>query len=128
MYPASELTRALKEWRSLSDRERDAILNDNWSGLAEHQARKSALQEEIRRALALASPPLDGSHAVRETGGLEAVIVELIGLEKRNGDLLATRRRLHEAQTQHMGRTLRDLHGVRRAYGVNRGSHWHSYS
>jgi hypothetical protein len=128
MYPASDLTRALKEWRSLSERERDAILNDNWSGLAEHQARKSELQEEIRRALGLAAAPLDGPHAFREAGGLDAVVLELIALEKRNGELLAAKRRQHETQAGNMGQTLRDLHGVRRAYGVNRGSHWHSYS
>jgi hypothetical protein len=60
--------------------------------------------------------------------GIDATVSELIALEGRNADLLAVKRHRRQAESERLALTLRDLHGVRRAYGSSRGPHWQSYS
>ena len=130
MAATPDLARALAEWRQLTHLEGEAILSDNWRGLAEHQARKAQLEKEIQHALALvrATPaPLTHPSMPMEPG-VDATISELIALEERNADLLAVKRHRRQAESERLALTLRDLHGVRRAYGSNRGPHWQSYS
>ena len=60
--------------------------------------------------------------------GVQAAVGELITIERRNADLLAAKRHRRQAESERLALTLRDLHGVRRAYGSSRGPHWQSYS
>jgi len=126
----TELRRALAEWRRLTTLEGQAIQTGDWQQVADHQARKSQLQADIQHALDLpratpfASPQV---HGQTETEA-DSAVRELIALEQRNADLLAQKRSRHQAESACLTRTLRDLGGVRRAYCVNRGAHWHSYS
>jgi len=130
MDATADLARALAEWRRLTHLEGEAIRSDNWRGLAEHQARKAQLEEEIRRALALArATSAVPTHASRKMEpGVDATVSELIALEGRNAELLAVKRHRRQAESERLALTLRDLHGVRRAYGSSRGPHWQSYS
>ena len=125
-----DLAHALAEWRRLTNLEGEAILSDNWHGIAEHQARKAQLEGEIQHALALARiTPAASAHNSREMEpGVQAAVGELITIERRNADLLAAKRHRRQAESERLALTLRDLHGVRRAYGSSRGPHWQSYS
>jgi hypothetical protein len=125
-----DLAHALAEWRRLTHLEGEAILSDNWQGIAEHQARKAQLEGEIQHALALVrSAPAAPTHPSRKMEpGVDATVSELIALEGRNAELLAVKRHQRQAESERVALTLRDLHGVRRAYGSSRGPHWQSYS
>jgi len=126
----TELSRALAEWRRLTALEGQAIQTGNWQQVAEHQARKSQVQADIQHALSLPrATPFAPRHVPLETETeANSAVRELIELEQRNADLLAEKRSRHQAESARLTRTLRDLGGVRRAYGCSHGAHWHSYS
>jgi hypothetical protein len=124
MDAAAELTRALHDWGRLTDLENQAILNDNWPGLAELQARKAELQPAIEHALGILRTAAASNVQCR----FGAAFGELTALEKRNADLLAARRERCRAETQRAAGSLRDLQGVRRVYGSADRPFWHTYS
>jgi chromosome segregation ATPase len=130
MDATAELTRALVEWRRLTELEGEAILGDDWHGVTEQQARKARLQAEIQSALAsIRATSSDQAHTSRETKAqFDSVADELMALERRNGDLLAAKRNRRRPEAERLAQTLHDLQGVRRAYGSSRGPHWQSYS
>ena len=130
MDATAELTRALAEWRRLTDLEGEAILGDNWREVARQQSRKARLQEEIRQVLGLIHST--SSNKKSPSGEVErqfgSTVSQLLALERRNRDLLAAKRDRRRADSERLTGTLRDLHGVRRAYGFSDSPHWHSYS
>jgi len=130
MNTTAELRFWLAEWHRLTDLESKAILSDNWQEVAEQQSRKAQLQTELGRMLALACttpfPHAPTSWAME--GKFDSAVSELMALERQNGDLLAAKRNCRQAELERLAMTLRDLHGVRRAYGSSRGPHWQSYS
>ncbi len=130
MDATANLTCALAEWRRLTDLEGEAILGDDWPGLAEQQTRKAQLQPEIQSALALvrANPSAEAHTSPEVERKFDATVGELMALERRNGDLLVAKRNRRQAESERLSRTLHDLHGVKRAYGSSRGPHWQSYS
>jgi hypothetical protein len=126
----ADVTRALAEWRRLTDLEGEAILGDNWRGVAEQQARKAQLQGEIQRALALvraisSAQARDSREVERQ---FDSTVGELMALERRNAKLLVAKRNRPQPEAARLAQTLHDLQGVRRAYGTSRGPHWQSYS
>jgi fructose-1,6-bisphosphatase/inositol monophosphatase family enzyme len=125
-----DLARLLAEWRRLTHLEGEAILGDNWQGVAEHQTRKTQLQSEIRRALAsFRTISSAQAHTCRTAEGeFDSVVGELMALERRNGDLIAAKRNRRQTESERLAGTLLDLHGIRRAYGSSRACHWQSYS
>jgi len=130
MDATADLTRALAEWRRLTDLESEAILKENWHELPEPQGRKVQLQAEIQRLLASAGAGLlRHAHRSQEIEGkFNSAVGELIALERRNRDLLVAKRQCRRAESNRLALTLRDLQGVKRAYGSSRGPHWQSYS
>jgi hypothetical protein len=130
MDATADLTRALAEWRRLTKLEGEAILGDDWQGLAEQQTRKAQLQPEIQSALELVrATPSAQVQASREVERqIDFAVGELMALERRNGDLLVAKRSRRQAESERLSRTLHDLQGVKRAYGSSRGPHWQSYS
>jgi len=129
MDATADVTRALAEWRRLTDLEGEAIINDDWREVAEQQSRKAQLQTEIQRALALFRAPSTQGHAAREMEcKFSSAAGELMALERRNADLIAAKRKRRQAESARLALTLRDLHGVRRAYGSCQHPHWQSYS
>ena len=130
MDATADLTRALAEWRRLTNLEGEAILGGDWHGLAEQQTRKAQLQPAIQSALALvrATPSAEACTFSEVERKFDSTVGELIALERRNGDLLVAKRNRRQAESERLSRTLHDLQGVKRAYGSSRGPHWQSYS
>jgi hypothetical protein len=130
MNTTPDLLSVLAEWRNLTEREAQAILNDDWKKVAEQQQRKLQLREEISRARELAG----AARTTSDTAGggdedkLNAIVSELVALETRNRDALQTKRQSRQAELARVNETVRNLHGVRRAYGGNHSHRWHSYS
>jgi hypothetical protein len=118
------LLQLYERWRTLTEQEREAIQTSNWTRLAELQAAKQQLQEDIMRvgqyAAGPGAPPLEP-----RLGRLGA---ELIALETENARALAEqRRRAQEAQLS-LDQVSRNLHQLHRAYAHGREPAWQSYS
>ena len=130
MDATADVTRALAEWRRLTELEGEAIVGDNWHRVAEQQSRKAQLQAEIGRALALVrATPSPQAHVLETVERkFSSTASELMALERHNADLLASKRQRRQAESERLALTLRDLQGVRRVYGSSRGPHWQSYS
>ena len=130
MDVTADLTRALAEWRRLTELEGEAILSNDWHGVADQQSRKAQLQPEIQRAVEFFwAIPSAQAHAFQEVERQSSsAAAELIALERLNADLIAEKRKLHQAESQRLALILRDLEGVRRAYGSSNRPHWQSYS
>ena len=130
MHLTAELIEALSEWHRLSELEGEAIIKRNWPAVAEQQGRKSQLQGAIQLAMASRqNGALDGFKPGSPTGSDARVTVdELIALEQRNARLIGEARKSRLADSDRLSRSLRDLHGVRRAYAADLRPHWQSYS
>jgi len=120
----------LAEWRRLTEREAQAILSDDWKSVAEQQQRKARLREELTRVRELAgTAPTTGEP---DDGGdedeLKAVATELVALETRNREVLSAKRQARQAELQRVNEAVRNLRGVRRAYGSIHSHRWYSYS
>jgi len=130
MDTAADLMSILAEWRRLTEREAQAILNDDWKNVAEQQRRKAQLREPITRARELAR----GTQATNERAGgggedkLKVVVTELVALETRNRDVLNAKRQGWQAELDRVNEAVRNLRGVRRTYGGIQSHRWHSYS
>jgi hypothetical protein len=130
MNAAAELTRLLAEWRRLTELAWQAILDEHWPELARHQREKALLRPRIDNALeriraARPAPQTNGDAVVAP---FRAAASELIALERRNGDLLRAKCRSKREELQAVNQTIRNLQGVRRAYGSLNAHLWQSYS
>lgn len=129
MESTPELTEALNQWRDLSELEGRAIVDGDWQGVSEQQNRKEQLQATIQRAVAMQGGLADGFPVPeRMTDEVTCLVESLIEMEKRNAGLIATARQHFMAESAHLSKSLRDLRGVRRAYGSDYRPNWHSYS
>jgi hypothetical protein len=119
----------LLEWRRLTEEEGQAILSGRWSIVSEHQARKAGLQAEMTQQLELAQPSRDPAKLSQDSDqGLGGLAREVIALEARNRDLLATGRLNRRSEAQRLVQTVLDLRNMRRAYRPLREACWESYS
>jgi len=130
MNPAAELTRLLAEWRRLTELEWQATLQDHWPQLARHQQDKALLRPQIARAL----EQVRTVRPARQTTGepvadpFRAAASELIALQKRNSEALHAKCGSKRAELQGLSQTIRNLQGLRRAYGGLEAHLWQSYS
>ena len=111
MSITAELMSVLAEWRRLTEREAQAILNNDWKNVAEQQHRKFHLREAISRARELAGAAQTTNDMV-ERGAedkLNAVVAELVALETRNRDVLAAKRQSRQSECERVSETVRDL-------------------
>ncbi len=125
MKPPAELSRLLADWRRLTELEWLAILQDRWAELARHQQDKAMLRPHLAQALASARagrPAGAGADPMAATGR------ELIALQSRNSEALHAKCETRRAELQGLHQTIRNLQGVRRAYGGLPGHAWQSYS
>ena len=119
MNAERDLSEAYLEWRRLAEAEGEAIGAGNWSLVSACQAALQLLQERISRVASAARherAKAGGDQTLREKA-LNATVLELIKIERRNQTLLAaiqeaTRTKL--GQLQQAGRNLTQL---RRSYG-----------
>jgi len=130
MHATADLMGILAEWRRLTEREAQAILNDDWKNVAEQQHLKLQLREEISRAreLAGAAWPTSETAGGGQENKLQAIVSELVALETRNRDVLNTKCQGRRAELDRVNETVRNLRGVRRTYGASPSHRWHSYS
>ena len=130
MHKAAELMRLLADWRRLTEAEGRAISGGNWSGVADQQAQKLQLQQEITRVLeqpALISGTEEGPCSVGQAE-LHPLVRDLMALEIRNRNLVVAKREDCQPESQRLARSVRHLQVMRRAYGVSSDPRWESYS
>jgi hypothetical protein len=130
MNPAAELARLLAEWRRLTELEWQAILQDRWPELTRHQQDKAGLRPQIARLLeqVRAVRPARQTTVEPVADPLRGAVSELIALQKRNSEALHAKCRSKRAELEGLSQTLRNLQGVRRAYGGLEAHVWQSYS
>ena len=128
MDTAADLMSVLAEWRRLTEREAQAILNDDWKNVAEQQQRKAQLREAIDRARESAGAARPTNERDGGEDKLKAVVTELVALETRNRDVLSAKRQGWQAELERVNGAVRNLRGVRRTYGGVHSHRWHSYS
>ncbi|HEY0456226.1 MAG TPA: hypothetical protein VGE41_07600 [Verrucomicrobiae bacterium] len=128
MSAESELMDLYNRWRALSNMEGEAILACDWVQLAEAQNEKRLLQDH---AVAL-SERLRCEHSADEAQAaqnrLQALVADLVCIEKKNGEMLAKQRRAVEGKNQELRRAglhLRQIHG---AYAPGADAAWNCYS
>ena len=130
MQARTKLFTAYDEWRRWTELEGQAIEAANWPRVRECQDAKHRLQPLII---------CGNDHARRECdrlglsrGDMERdvrkVIGELIALETRNGEALASQRRQAEAEQTELDRAHTNLRRVHHSYGGRREAGWSSFS
>ncbi len=128
---ARDLLAALYEdWRRLSEDEGQAISQGAWDLVDRCQTAKFELQARIIAA----SDRLQAEWAespdrrAAEEPHFRQLVEQLICLESRNSERLASQRRTAEADRQALDKSTRSLRDIQRLYGGPRGPSWNSYS
>jgi hypothetical protein len=125
-----DLTQAYEEWRRLAEAEGEAIRARDWNGVAACQQALKNLQPRISRlspAVRKAWSAPGVNRAVKEQE-LNTLLHHLIQLERRNQTLIATMKEAARQQLDQFGQVRRNLHQLRRSYGLPPRATWHSYS
>ena len=113
-----------QQWRTLTASEGDAIRDGRWPEVQRLQDAKRQLQDFIRAAIRALSPV----QRERINAELRPLIEELICLEDRNRERLATQRQRLVVQRQQTDAAAQNLRQVRAAYSPPPSAVWHSYS
>lgn len=122
MQPPSDPRRLLAEWRSLTEREGEAIDAGDWDLVLGLQASKAALRD--------AFPP-SGGHAASSGDPSEAdrlVWQAVIGMESRNLERLARHRAAAEAERAAVEKSRSDLRRLHQRFVMPLGPGWQRYS
>jgi len=130
MNAERQLTEAYKEWRHLAEVEGEAIVARNWLLVAASQKALQHLQERISRLSPIARQEWSnaaGDRTVRQQA-LDAMIQELIGLERRNQTLLNALCEAARVKLGQLGQAGRSLQQIRRSYGSSQAAAWVSFS
>ena len=130
MTTFAELMPLLAEWRELTERETQAIREDDWKAVAEQQRLKERLAHEMTRVRERLSPGLNVGETVLEDQEhrLGGIVSELIALEMRNRDSLSAKRQARQGELTRLNQTAHNLRGLRRTYGASARQGWQSYS
>ncbi|HUA39665.1 MAG TPA: hypothetical protein VMA35_14825 [Candidatus Sulfopaludibacter sp.] len=119
MSAERQLAEAYREWRHLAEIEGESITGRNWTLVAACQKALQDLQGRISRLTPAARnewPKSDRERAVRERA-LNAVIRELIGLERRNQTLLNGLREAARLKLGQLAQAGRNLEQIQQSYG-----------
>jgi len=124
------LNEAYMEWRHLAEVEGEAIALRNWSMVAASQNALQHLQRQISRLAPMVRADWlnSGAEGAAKERALNAVIRELIGLERRNRTLLEG---LYEAaciKREELDQASRNLKQIQRSYNSGRPAAWTSFS
>jgi len=130
MNGRSSLFEAYESWREWTETETDAIQASNWAQVSQCQEAKRALQPLIIRLTedAQSEAASEGWSWSGTEQELRRIISSLIGLESRNGELVAAQRQAALAQMNALKDTSRNLRRVRHSYAPSATPHWCSYS
>lgn len=130
MTARHNLLNLYQTWRELTEREGEAIRVAAWAQVSRVQEDKAKLQAQIIDATERFQTEMLELHGYQgaEDSGLRSLLAELIQLEQRNGEWLATQRCQAEKERQELASTSRNLRQVHRAYATSSVSGWESYS
>ena len=124
-----QLTQLLEHWQGLTQAETQAIEREDWGAVARQQRLKAGLRPEINRLreqqpLKPSAQPASSPEEQR----LRQVLQEVMLLETRNSESLATKRQIRRQELRRLNQAAHHLHGARRAYGRTPQHCWQSYS
>ena len=128
MSARDEIEEYYEEWRTLSDAEAPAIQQSKWAQMQQCQSRKAAIQKMIIQRTPAMEQELDVEDAAENQRELRIVISDLISMERRNGELLAEKRRCMSAEQDGLEKSNRNLSRIRQAYTSKPQTAWFSYS
>ena len=125
-----ELTEAYQEWRRLAEAEGRAIQACNWSLLAACQKALQNLQTRITKISGAARAEWKKMGAARKKREqqVNAMILELIELEKRNNTLLKSVRETTQQRLEQLDSASNNLKRIRRSYSSESPMAWSSFS
>ena len=121
--PLNELFR---EWRELTEGERQAIVAQDWPQVHELQRQKNELKLRI-------SGSIESWQRGRAPRGdyqrrLNHLVTELVSLETSNAELVTLQREKVRVELAGVERSSGHLRGLNRAYGTRSKACWTSYS
>ncbi|HUA69284.1 MAG TPA: hypothetical protein VMA13_12110 [Candidatus Saccharimonadales bacterium] len=124
------LQEAYQEWRRLAEAEGEAIRAGNWMFLFDCQSALRQLQPVILRRTDEARREWDENslNCEEKENHLNALIISLIELERRNHSLLENRRRVAEAELAKLEQAGLTLRRIQRSYTPARPTSWTSFS
>jgi len=132
MNARDELAGLYEQWRRWTEAEGEAIRNGAWSQVTQCQEAKLQLQPQIARAAEQVQREAAPSTKPDDLTELpfRDFVNELIELEHRNLELLASQRQRAGREKDSLDRASRNLRQVHRSYAPDRGGsgHWQSYS
>jgi len=126
----NELITAYSQWRVCTEHEGEAIARGDWRGVAAQQESKTHLRETIIRSTDRARQEWksSGRDESEFDGRVRQVVSELISLEARNADALATQRAAYTVQREELEVSRRNLQRIRASYGITPEACWQGYS
>ena len=130
MNAKQELLEVYENWRKWSEREGDAILAGDWPAVGECQEAKRGLQPQIHHLTGQAQAEwgrqgFDWAEVQRD---VRRVVGVLMGLETRNSEILADKRRTAEVTMAGLDGTHRKLRRIQLSYATPQPAAWHTYS
>jgi hypothetical protein len=130
MSAQANLLQLYKEWRSLTEQEREGIESGNWRQVRQCQSAKSELQPRILRETQETHQEWSRSGADRSLleKQVRSVVNELIYLESRNGEFIAEQRQRAQSDFDELNKSGRTLGKVHKTYAPNAPIAWESYS
>lgn len=130
MIAKKSLFNAYSEWEQLTQAESAAISGGDWTRVAQCQSEKQKLQKQIISLTESAQAEcietgLDAKHFERD---LRPIINNLISMESRNAELIATRRHAAEVERIELDTASSNLKRVQKSYSAPAAPVWNSYS
>lgn len=130
MTASEELQSAYQEWRRLARAEGEAIRDGNWPLVAEYQDAMQKLQPRIIHCAKAAREEWArlGPIGASKEKDAQALLAELIEIERRNNALLNSVRHSSQAQLGELQQAEHTLRQVQRSYAPAPPSVWTSFS
>jgi hypothetical protein len=120
MSARDKVSSLLEEWRQQTLAETEALRARNWPAVRECHRAKDQLQALLQRI------PEAREYAAEESG--RQTVDELIALDLRNRDWLATQMAASKARQSQIEDNARNLQRLRKSYAGPSRSCWQSYS
>ena len=130
MSAQANLLQLYKDWRALTEDEREAIEEGDWRRVRVCQGAKAQLQPEIVRAT-------ERTHSEWRQSGIDSAILEkqvrsavneLIYLESRNGEFITEQRRAAQAEFEQLDQSVRTVGKIQKSYAPSAPIAWETYS
>lgn len=124
------LLQLYQQWRRLAENEGEAIRAQNWTAVAECNARLAALQPRITRLTAEVRLEWrrNGVNLEQKEKELRQIISDLIELGEQNSGSLTAARDTVRKNLDELDSARQNLRRVRRSYSASRPALWNSFS